>query len=64
MPPGAATVGLFVGLLLGLAWVYGGFFDMIGVAFCGALGYLVVKVAQGELDLAELSERFGGRRRR
>jgi hypothetical protein len=60
MQVSAATIGLFVGLFLGLAWVFGGFFDMIGVAFCGALGFLVVKVVQGEIDLSDFGDRFGG----
>ncbi len=44
-------VGLFVGLLLGLALAFDGFGSMLIVAFCGAVGYLVMKVVQGEIDL-------------
>ena len=44
-------VGLFVGLLLGLALAFAGFGSMLIVAFCGAVGYVVMKVVQGEIDL-------------
>ena len=47
------TVGLFVGLILGLALVIEGFGAMLIVAFIGALGYLTGKVIDGELDLSE-----------
>ena len=44
-------VGLFVGLILGLALAFDGFGSMLIVAFCGAVGYVVMKVVQGEIDL-------------
>jgi hypothetical protein len=47
------TVGLFVGLILGLALALDGFGAMLVVAFVGALGYLTAKVLDGELDLSE-----------
>ena len=47
------TIGLFVGLILGLALVLEGFGSMLVVAFVGALGYLTAKVLEGELDLSE-----------
>lgn len=53
MPLQRSTVGLFVGLVLGLALAFGGFGDMLIVAFCGALGFVVVKVVEGEIDLTE-----------
>ncbi len=46
-----SVVGLFVGLLLGLALAFDGFGSMLIVAFCGAVGYVVMKVVQGEIDL-------------
>ncbi len=48
------TVGLFVGLILGLVLVLEGFGAMLVVAFFGVLGYLTPKVIDGELDLSEL----------
>ncbi len=53
-------VGLFVGLLLGLALAFDGFGSMLIVAFCGAIGYVVMKVVQGEIDLTPY---LGGRNR-
>ena len=53
-------VGLFVGLFLGLALAFGGFGDMLIVAFFGVLGYLIAKVLVGELDVTEY---LGGRDR-
>ena len=44
-------VGLFVGLLLGMALAFDGFGAMLIVAFCGAVGYVIMKVVQGEIDL-------------
>jgi hypothetical protein len=54
-------VGLWIGLILGLGWVIGGFSGMLLVAFVGAVGFLVEKVREGEIDL---SEYFGSRERR
>ena len=47
------VVGLFVGLLLGLALAFEGFGAMLIVAFCGAVGYIVMKVVEGEIDLSQ-----------
>src|SRR3954465_5020938 len=49
MPP--TVVGLFTGLLLGLAWVIGGFDAFVGTAVLGVLGFLIGKVVAGQLDL-------------
>lgn len=51
------VVGLFTGLVLGLVLILRDFGDMLVVALCGALGYVVMKVVQGELDLGELVEK-------
>ncbi len=55
-----SVVGLFVGLLLGLALAFDGFGSMLIVAFCGAVGFVVMKVVQGEIDLTPY---LGGRNR-
>ena len=49
MPP--SVIGLLTGLLLGLAWVIGGFDAFLGVALLGAVGFVVGKIAAGQLDL-------------
>lgn len=49
----ATTVGLFVGLILGLALAIEGFGAMLIVGFTGVVGYLAGKVVSGELDLSD-----------
>lgn len=56
------VVGLFTGLVLGLVLVLTDFGDMLLVAFFGAIGYVVMKVVEGELDLGEVMERTRRRR--
>lgn len=51
------VVGLFTGLLLGLTLVLTDLGDMLVVALCGAVGYVVMKVVEGEIDLGEVMER-------
>jgi hypothetical protein len=51
------TVGLFTGLLLGLALILGNFGDMLIVALLGAIGVVVCKVIEGDLDLSQLTSR-------
>ncbi len=45
-------VGLLVGLALGFALVFGSFGDMLVVALLGAVGFVVGKVLDGDLDLS------------
>jgi hypothetical protein len=47
------VTGLFVGLLLGFVLVLEGFGEMLIVALFGAVGYLVMRVVEGELDLTQ-----------
>jgi hypothetical protein len=58
------AVGLFVGLLLGLALIIGDFGDMLIVALFGAIGYVVARVLQGDLDLNDLMGQAQRRQRR
>jgi len=51
------VIGLFVGLILGLTWSLQGFGEMVGVALAGAIGFVVMKVVEGEIDLGELIDR-------
>ena len=46
-----SVIGLFTGLLLGLAWVVGGFDAFLGTALLGAVGFIIGKVIAGQLDL-------------
>ncbi|MBA2625550.1 MAG: hypothetical protein H0U89_08095 [Acidimicrobiia bacterium] len=52
-----STVTLFVGLILGLALELDGFGAMVVTAVIGAIGYVVGRVLQGDVDLGELIDR-------
>ena len=54
-----STIGIFVGLLLGLAFVLGSFGDMLIVALFAIVGFVVAKVLDGDIDL---SQYLSGRR--
>lgn len=56
------TLGTIVGLILGLALAFGGFGQMLVVALFAVIGFVVAKVAAGELDLSPYLS--GGRNRR
>jgi len=49
-----STLGLLVGFVLAFALVFGGFGDMLIVALFGAVGFVVPKVIDGELDASAL----------
>ena len=55
-----STIGLFVGLALAFALVFGGFGDMLIVALFGAVGYLAPKVVAGEVDADAVLTRLRG----
>jgi hypothetical protein len=44
-------MGIVIGLALGLALVLGNFGDMLIVALFAAIGFVVAKVLEGDLDL-------------
>jgi len=50
----ATVIGLLTGLILGLAAVIGGFSGFLLVLVLGAVGLLVGRVLDGELDLGQL----------
>jgi hypothetical protein len=52
------TLGVVIGLALGLALAFGSFGQMLIVALFGAIGFVVAKVLEGDLDLGSyLSDR-------
>jgi hypothetical protein len=56
------TLGIVIGLALGLALAFGSFGQMLIVALFAVIGYVVAKVLEGELDLSPyLSRRRNGR---
>jgi len=55
-----STLGLLVGFVLAFALVFGGFGDMLVVALFGAVGFVVPKVVDGELDAGALLSKVRG----
>ena len=51
------VIGLFSGLLLGLAWAAGGFAGFVVTALLAIIGFVVGKVVAGDVDL---NQYFGG----
>jgi hypothetical protein len=46
------ALGLVVGLALGFVLVFAGFGEMLIVALFGAIGFVIAKIIEGDLDLA------------
>ncbi len=46
------TLGIIVGLALGVALAFGSLGQMLIVALFGAIGFVVAKVLDGDVDLA------------
>jgi hypothetical protein len=56
------TLGVVIGLALGLALAFGSFGQMLIVALFAVIGFIVAKVVEGDLDLSPyLSRRREGR---
>ena len=56
------TLGVVIGLALGLALAFGSFGQMLIVALFAVIGFIVAKVVEGDLDLSSyLSRRREGR---
>ena len=56
------TLGVVVGLALGLALAFGSFGQMLIVALFAVIGFVVAKVLEGDLDLSSyLPRRREGR---
>ncbi|AUZ88227.1 DUF2273 domain-containing protein [Arthrobacter sp. TmT3-37] len=50
-----STIGLFVGLLLGFASIFGGFLEFLAVILFAAAGLVVGRFLDGTLTLQDLS---------
>ncbi|MFD5565273.1 MULTISPECIES: hypothetical protein [Kitasatospora] len=59
-----ALVGLLAGMALGFAGYFGGFAAFLLVAALGAVGFVVGRVIEGDLELGELGDLLRGRDRR
>lgn len=56
------VVGLFAGLILGLAGALGGFEAFAICLLLGAVGFVVGRVVEGQIDLGQLLGSSGRRR--
>ena len=50
------SLGLLVGAVVGVIWAWLGFKDLLLVALCGFIGWLIVGVLEGELDVRSFYE--------
>ncbi|WP_285592022.1 hypothetical protein [Actinomycetospora sp. NBRC 106378] len=57
MPVSHTALGLIVGLVLGVSAAFGGFVAFLIVLVLGALGLLIGRVLDGQLDLDGLTGR-------
>lgn len=55
--------GFLIGLLIAWLWATAGFLVAVGGVVAGVVGYLVVRVLQGDLTLGDLTERFTSTKR-
>lgn len=54
--------GFLIGFLVAVVLWAAGFWVTLGAVVAGAIGYAVVRVVDGEVDLGELTERVTGGR--
>lgn len=59
-----AFIGLVAGMALGFAGYFGGFAAFLLVAALGAVGFVVGRVLEGDLDLGDLGDLLRSRDRR
>ncbi|GAB2715295.1 hypothetical protein [Kitasatospora kifunensis] len=59
-----AFIGLVAGMALGFAGYFGGFAAFLLVAVLGAVGFVVGRLLEGDLDLGDLGDLLRSRDRR
>ncbi|MEV4558882.1 hypothetical protein AB0K51_18100 [Kitasatospora sp. NPDC049285] len=59
-----ALVGLLAGMALGFAGYFGGFAAFLLVAALGAVGFVVGRLIEGDIELGDLGDLLRGRDRR
>jgi hypothetical protein len=57
-----AVIGMIAGMALGFAGYFGGFGAFLLVAALGAVGFLIGRFLEGDLDAGDLFRSRGGRR--
>jgi uncharacterized membrane protein YjjP (DUF1212 family) len=58
-----AVIGMIAGMALGFAGYFGGFGAFLLVAALGAVGFLVGRLLEGDLEAGDLFRPRGSRRR-
>lgn len=58
-----SVLGLLVGIALGFAAAFGGFGAFLAVAILAAIGFVVGKVVEGDIDVSQYLAGRGGSRR-
>ncbi len=58
-----SVLGLLVGIALGFAAAFGGFGAFLAVAILAAIGFVVGKVLEGDIDVSQYLSGRGGSRR-
>lgn len=56
-------IGALFGVAFGLAVIYFGFLRALGLAVCATAGWWIGRIADGEVSLLDLVERYSGRDR-
>ncbi|GLW69331.1 hypothetical protein Kpho02_16300 [Kitasatospora phosalacinea] len=59
-----ALMGLLTGMALGFAGYFGGFGAFLLVAALGAVGFVVGRLIEGDIELGDLGDLLRGRDRR
>jgi hypothetical protein len=55
--------GFLVGFLVAIAWAVAGFLVALGAVVAGLIGYAVVRVLDGEVDVRGAMDRLSANRR-
>lgn len=50
----ARHIGLLAGAIVGFLWMWLGFAQMLFIALCAFIGWLVVGILEGELDVYKI----------
>ncbi len=56
------AIGLFVGLLLGIAFAAGGFSGFLITLVLGILGVLAVRVIEGDVDISQYFQNMSNKK--
>lgn len=52
------NIGLLAGALVGFLWMWLGFGEMLFIALCGFIGWLIAGILEGEVDVSRFIDGF------